>query len=208
MDKKYWENYYKAASSEQEPSLFAQFIFSNYLKPGDSLLELGCGNGRDSNYFAQNGIDVVAVDQCDEEIQELQNKKALENLTFKTGDFTKLNENKKFNKIYSRFTLHSISESDEDSVILWSYNNLLQNGYLSIEARGHKNELYRLGEKVSGEEHAYIYNNHYRRFVDLDTLVSKLKNVGFEVLLSNEQSGFAPYQDTDYTFFRVVALKK
>jgi len=29
MDKKYWENYYKDAQVEYQPSPFAQFVFSN-----------------------------------------------------------------------------------------------------------------------------------------------------------------------------------
>ena len=36
--------------------------FEAYLKPGDKILDLGCGSGRDSRYFLSKGYDVVSVD--------------------------------------------------------------------------------------------------------------------------------------------------
>lgn len=36
--------------------------FEKLLSPGAKILDLGCGSGRDSKYFAQRGYDVVAVD--------------------------------------------------------------------------------------------------------------------------------------------------
>ena len=36
--------------------------FEAYLKPGDKILDLGCGSGRDSRYFLSKGYDVVPVD--------------------------------------------------------------------------------------------------------------------------------------------------
>jgi len=208
MDKKYWENYYKDAQVEYQPSPFAQFVFSNYLGNGSSLLELGCGNGRDSLYFARHGIKVLAVDQCENEINTLKKTSQNNNLNYIAGDFTQLGEIGTFDKIYSRFTLHSISEEQEDRVLKWSYDNMTLGGHLCIEARGQKNEIYKLGEKVIGEEHAYIYNNHYRRFVNIDTLARKLLKKGFDILMQEEKKGFAPYADTNYTFLRIIALKK
>lgn len=37
-------------------------IFLKYLSPGCKILDLGCGSGRDSNYFSSLGFDVTAVD--------------------------------------------------------------------------------------------------------------------------------------------------
>jgi cyclopropane fatty-acyl-phospholipid synthase-like methyltransferase len=208
MDKNYWENYYKSTPVGEKPSLFAQFVLDNYLKSGESLIELGCGNGRDGIFFSENGLNVLAVDQCAEEIEALQDKSGKENLKFLSSDFTQLDHENIFDNIYSRFTLHSISEEQENRVIDWSYKSLNKGGHIFIEARGHKNEIYKLGEKVQGEEHAYIYNNHYRRFVNKEDLVTKLRTTGFELIFEAEEKGFAPYENTDYTFMRVIALKK
>lgn len=37
-------------------------LFEKYLKPNASILDLGCGSGRDSKYFIKQGYNVVAVD--------------------------------------------------------------------------------------------------------------------------------------------------
>ena len=43
------------------PSVFARML-SSLLAPGARVLELGCGEGRDSVFFASRGCDVTAVD--------------------------------------------------------------------------------------------------------------------------------------------------
>lgn len=44
--------------------------FEKYISPGCRILDLGCGSGRDSEYFAKKGYDVVAADpspvMCDQ----------------------------------------------------------------------------------------------------------------------------------------------
>ena len=37
-------------------------FFEKYITPGCRILDLGCGSGRDSRYFAEKGYDVVAID--------------------------------------------------------------------------------------------------------------------------------------------------
>lgn len=208
MDKQYWENYYSTTGAPQASSLFAQFVFDKHLKPGETLIELGCGNGRDSTFFAHRGLDVMAVDQCQDEIVLLEKNNSLQNLKFLNKDFTKLEALGPLDHIYSRFTLHSISAEDENNVIAWAHQNLKPGGKLLVEARGKQNELYQLGQPVEGEPDAYIYDNHYRRFVDLDGLCEKLTATGFNLISAEEDSGFAPFGETDYKFIRVVAEKK
>ena len=186
MDKKYWENYYTLGKVSREPSLFAKFILGNHLAEQESLLELGCGNGRDCVFFARHNVNVLAVDQCEDEITALSKKDVYDNLRFMQDDFTRLGDIGMFDHIYSRFTLHSIKEKEEDDVIAWAYKHLKYGGKLLIEARNKKNELYKLGDSVPGELDAYVYNNHYRRFIDTDNLRDKLEKVGFEVVLFEE----------------------
>ena len=62
MDKSYWNKYYSKKLGVQEPSSFAVYALK-MMSDGDSILELGCGNGRDSFFFADNGIQVFALDQ-------------------------------------------------------------------------------------------------------------------------------------------------
>lgn len=208
MEKEYWENYYRSGEVVSRPSLFAEFVLRRYIKEGDSIIEFGCGNGRDSVYFASNNVIVLAVDQCREEITNLTKINSLNNLKFLYGDFTKLGNIGSFDFVYSRFTLHSVSEKGEDDVIKWSCSHIKSGGFFLIEARGQKNELYKLGIPVDGESDAFIYNNHYRRFIDINILQNKLISNDFEIILADENKGFAPFNGDDNFFLRVIAKKK
>lgn len=206
MDKKYWKDFYKTKKVSSDASLFAKFVKGAYVEKEHSLIELGCGNGRDCVFLAKDGVEVLAVDQCESEIADLRLKYNLPNLKFECADFTKLKDTHSFDIIYSRFTLHSIKEEEEDDVIAWSYKHLHNGGKFLIEARSTKNELYMKGEPVPGEENAYIYDNHYRRFIDTDKLREKLKRAGFEIILDEEENGFGG--ETNQRFFRMIAVKK
>ena len=207
MNKTYWEKYYKSHSIPDEPSLFARFVLKNYLNDNESLIELGCGNGRDSIFFARHCINVVAIDQCAVELSNLEKLGLPKNLKFVCNNFVELGDGKEVDNVYSRFTLHSISEKEEDLVINWVRKNIKKGGKLFIEVRGKANELYGLGKPVCGEKDAYVHDNHYRRFIDLDNLSKKLRDNDFTIISAEEKSGFAPFKNTNYKFIRIIALK-
>jgi tellurite methyltransferase len=209
MDQNYWKDYYSKNRQNKQPSLFAKYISENYVSGKKTkLIELGCGNGRDSIYYGERGLNVLAVDQVDEEIDFLNKRFGkFKNLEFKSGDFTNLKNDEMFEIIYSRFTLHSINLVEQNRVLNWAYNQLNQNGFFCVEVRGHKNELYQKGEKVANEKDAFIYNNHYRRFLEFETFCNELLVIGFNIEYSNEAKGFAPFNDTNETFIRVIAKK-
>ncbi len=206
----YWENIYKAGAIPEEPSRFAAHVMQKYAKPRQSLIELGCGNGRDAFFFAEKGADVLALDQCASEIEKLiETNGKHENLRFAAGDFTELEDKDSggYDIVYSRFTLHSVTAEGQAKTLKWCYRNLAPGGLLCIETRGQKNEIYKKGKPVSGQPDAYIYNDHYRRFVDFKKFVKDIKDIGFTIVESAEETGFAPYKDTDYHFIRIIARK-
>ena len=73
MDKKYWDGYYTDHHAKSEPTSFAKSIINTLPKKTCKLLEIGCGNGRDSFYFSGKGHDVSAFDQSEVIINTLQN---------------------------------------------------------------------------------------------------------------------------------------
>jgi SAM-dependent methyltransferase len=208
MDKNYWNQYYKKDKAPQEASLFAKYIFNNHCKINSKIIELGCGNGRDVVYFAENKLQATAIDQSDVAINKLKsNFNSFSNLKFLIDDFTMLNDfEDSYDIVYSRFTMHSITEDQENNVITWAYNNLVINGLFCIEARGLKNELYQKGTP-SEQRNTYFYDEHFRRFICIDEFTSKLMKLGFEIITSLEERGFSPFNGNDETFIRVVVKK-
>lgn len=203
-DTKYWAKYYKTHQNPFNPSLFASFCL-NYFKENASILELGCGNGRDAVFLSKKGFRVKALDLCKEEIDFLNHHYKNENLEFKCCDFCDFVDTYKYDAIYSRFTLHSVNKKSQDNLFS-NLNKLLNdNGILCIEVRGKKNSLFGKGE--SAEKDAFIYENHYRRFLDFEDLKKDLKNLGFEILYAKEDINFAPFKDENDSFIRLVAKK-
>jgi len=205
MDKIYWENYYKEHKRPAVPSRFAEFVLKNHLKPGFRLTELGCGNGRDSVFFAHNGISVYAVDQVETEIQFLNDKFTHKNLKFVVGDFARLSPCDKLDCVYSRFTLHSVSEEDELRVLRWAHSALGEGGLFCIEVRSTNDPKLQSGERISENEN--IVDGHYRRYINRAVFSKKLEGLGFEVIYTEESTGFAPYKDEAPPVIRIVAVR-
>lgn len=206
MDYKYWNEYYKKNIAPSEPSNFAKDILK-YLESGKKLIELGCGNGRDAIFLSNNKIDVVAIDQCESSINNLKSSVSSDNIEFVADDFieTKLLERESFDYVYSRFTLHSISEEQENKLINRVYEALKKDGLLLIEVRSVKDEIFGLGKEIA--RNTYVYNNHSRRFVVLDELVEKLKSIGFEIDFVDENNNYAIYKELNPIVIRIIARK-
>lgn len=211
-DEKYWDKYYASEAAKSDlmckPSLFACDMLQKYMISGKNLIELGCGNGRDSIYFAENGLNVIGIDASQVVINELQQKASSSNCTFVCDDFvsTEALYQIQYDYCYSRFTFHAINEWQETQILLKVYDLLKENGYLFIEARSTSDEKYGMGEKV--EKNAFIYEGHYRRFIEPIELISKLTKIGFNVINEEESNQFAPKEGENSVCIRVVAQKQ
>lgn len=209
-DKKYWTEYYSKNSKPTAASTFAEFILPK-LDSNKNLIELGCGNARDSIYFAQNNLNVLAVDQVQEEIDYLTEHHNEENILFVCDDFTNLantshdiiNETD-FDYIYSRFTFHSINEAKEDRTLDWIGDNLDKGGCFLLEARSLNDPMFKQGKSLSDTEN---YTTHYRRYMDLDKIIDKLESRNFEIIYHVEDNNLAVYKDDNPYVIRIIAKK-
>jgi hypothetical protein len=181
MDLDYWEQYYEKHPEAFEPSDFAKFV-TKYINEGDYLIDLGCGNARDSIFFSTVGIDILGVDQCINQINRLERMHGNASLHFEAGNFTELN-GMVVDHAYSRFTLHSIDEQSEDKLIEWASKWV--DKYFFIETRSDK-------DKLNG-----VTTDHYRRFINMNTLIQKLITAGFEIEYAELSRNFSRY-DTKY----------
>lgn len=206
MDYQYWNNYYNKDEAPKEPSQFAKDILS-YLEENKKLIELGCGNGRDAVYFSQNGVHVVAIDQSELSIYNLQKNKSNNRIKFIADDFIKTDmlKESEHDYVYSRFTMHSITEEEEDVVLNRVYSTLKKEGMLLIEVRSVKDDIYGLGREVA--KNTYIYNEHCRRFIVIEELIDKLESIGFEIIFANEGKDYAKYKDENPIVIRIIAKK-
>ena len=208
MDKEYWIKYYASQSPGDQPSDFAKFIASKHQAAFGKIIDIGCGNGRDTLYFASQGIPSIGIDQCEVAISKIEQKKNQMglNAVLKADDFSACDydvlSNGKYS-IYSRFTLHAINYEEENR--LFSHLNNGKNlSYLFIEARTIRDGIYGHGDKVG--THEYV-TSHYRRFIDPEVLKKRLQE-NFTIEYFEEAQGFAKTPTEDPCLIRVIAKRK
>ena len=201
----YWNQYYRNKVCLTTPSPFAQYVLT-LIEPGKDMVELGCGNGRDAVYFAQNGMHITALDLSKEAIAELQSQN-IPNAEFVCGDFitADCHTENAYDYVYSRFTIHSINARQEMMLLQTIYRALRSDGKFFIEVRSVNDPLCGKGQAL--ERNAYFYDNHYRRFIVLSELVEHLEKVGYRIEYAQEDTGFAPYGNDDPPVIRIVAVK-
>lgn len=210
-DTGYWNHYYKKTGDLTKPSRFARFVRANYLSEGSALLELGCGNGRDSLFFAAQGLKVTAIDASDYAIAELV-QRGVDNAEFICGDFVEAPSiySRQYDFCYSRFSLHAITAAQEDLLLRNVKNSLDGGGKFFIEVRSVNDPLFGKGTPVTAVgggylKNCFIYDGHFRRFIDKAELEENLLTKGFKIEYSEENTGFAPFGTQDPPVIRVVA---
>lgn len=207
-DTEYWNDYYKNTPDEiSEPSNFARDMIK-YMKPYHHLLDLGCGNGRDSLFFLNNNLHVTGIDAAKIPIRHLTNiTKNNHFAEFVCDDFVKCRYiyQKSFDYIYSRFTLHAISKQQENELFVNVAGGLKKGGKLFIEARTIHDDLYGRGHEV--EPNAFFYNGHFRRFINPDDLRDNLEKLELHIKYIEENRGFSKDAHSNPVLVRIIAIK-
>ena len=200
----FWNNFYKKKIIVS-PSNFAKYCKSNFLSKNSKLLEIGCGNGRDSFYFEKNKLIVTAVDKSKKAIEINNKKNKNKNIKFFNININnkKFLELGKFDFIYARFFLHTINQISENKLI----RNLTKLGIVKktiilFEFRTVKDPLFNLGKKLKKNER---FTDHYRRFIDVNELKKKLMKINkFKIMKIIESKGLAKFKKEDPVVCRLI----
>lgn len=176
MDKHYWENYYLENKIPFRPSNFAKSILES-LEKNSFLIDIGCGNGRDSIYFSNNKINTLGVDQSKNSIENL---KQYENnyLKFKTNNISRLDD-EEMDYGYCRFLFHSINEEEEEKLLTWLKKNI-------------KNQIF-IESRVDIDKAKYKDTDHYRRLMNIELFKENLKKFNFKIESENISTTFSSY---------------
>lgn len=202
----YWHAFYsKLSVIPAVPSQFCVLV-STEVGKSTPIVEFGCGNGRDSIFFAYQGFSVVASDLCKEAIATNQGKSChgakflICDCTNDTGVEELIQEARQIHPtvvVYNRFFLHSIDKKQEHLFLTALGRNLVEGDKLYMEFRCNLDETL---PKVYGK-------GHYRRYVNTKKLVMFLKSVGFQIEYEKTGQGMAKYRDEDPFVSRIIAVK-
>ncbi|MFA5866904.1 MAG: phage portal protein [Actinomycetota bacterium] len=167
-----WEEQYKEGAAhwatDLTPSLFAQEYVEKLKDEGvnGKLLEIGCGNGRDSIFFARAGFTVTAIDVAPSAIKLAKDnaKEAEVDINFQAANAEDLPfEDGSFNALFSLSTLHAsnLARSIPETA------RVLVNGGLML--------VYIYGNTESVDSSIEFYTT-------ADDFINLLKASGYEIL--------------------------
>ena len=189
----YWSNFYNKKELSLENSNFSIFthnyitknIINNFNEQTPKLLDIGCGNGKDT-YYLSKYYNCIGIDTSFKPKDKL-------NCKFYNKNFIEYDKTS-YNFIYSRFTLHSIT--DDLQVLL--LDSIKSGTYLFIETRSDK-----------GINTNRIYgDNHYRNFTNYNKIKQLLLKHKFEILYEYEGINCAIYKEENPICIRLVCYKK
>lgn len=212
----FWSDFYRLKKIKNEPSPFALWCFEkNLFDNARCILELGCGNARDTFFMLHKNISIVAIDGCSTAIQKnidmLKNQNISVPCEFYAANFENLTD--VFNKsklihgvdvVYTRFVLHAITEDIEDKVFEFCKQILPIGGKMFHEFRTIRDPLMKQGEMLSEFERL---TDHYRRFINPEFFRAKLKSAGWEELFFVESNGLATFENDDPVVARIIVEK-
>jgi hypothetical protein len=206
----YWADFY-ARTVYTSGSTFFELVDARDDLPA-TVVDIGCGDGRDSYAFAGagrakvTGLDRshVGVRQATKKAEQMGFGGRLSFSACDVGDAAKLRATLQAARngdepmaFYARFFLHSIPEEVQRTLMGVVSECARPGDYFAAEFRTDKDEAI---EKVHG--------NHYRRFQNGPAFGRSLRETyGFSPLIEQEGNGFSPYKGEDPQLYRVIARR-
>ena len=169
----YWNTYYKSNKKIKESS-FARFVIKKIDK-NSKIIDIGCGNGRDSFFFSKNDLKVTAIDISKSAIKN-NSLKSNKNLKFLKFDIEKNTMSKKFDVIYCRFFIHAISEKNENKLIAFIKKIKKRNTLAFFEFRNHKDRMFQKKKIKKHNDVIEFEKGHFRRIIDPKKFIKKISS--------------------------------
>lgn len=173
-----WENAYaeKRDVFGKEPSRFAKRCIDLIVTSPAKMLDIGCGEGRDSVFFANQGYTVTGIDFSENAILHAREQySSITGLDFSVCDIS-LDplpyRSSSFQVVYSHLGLHYFDDQTTDKVFKEIRRVLAPQGVLAFNVKSVKDYKYNEGTRI--EDNYYISNNHARHFFDKEYTLKKL----------------------------------
>lgn len=205
-EEKYWNEFYNRQDNTFNkvlPSQFATFILNEIYNPSCTIVDFGCGNGRDSFFFADYNFKVIGVDRSEKAIEsciyQQHPNTSFINSTIENNDLfdqldALIDSNQTSSRaIYSRFFLHAIDKQQQDIFIKLARALLSEGELFFLEFRTDKDKYQ---EKVTDQ--------HYRRFINSLTFVQDVCKEKFKVIYFVEGFGYAKFRNDDAYVARFI----
>ena len=188
------------------PNDFAKKSFSGIKKRSlKTLLDIGCGVGIDSVFFAQKGLRVTAVDFSESGIEKLNQSikdKKIKTIIPVLSDITNLKFSpSSFDVIYAHLSLQYFDNRTTTKIFNKLYEILYPKGLFFIKCKSTDDRRYGKGKEI--EKDMYKLKGHNRHFFSKEYMAEKLKK--FKILKIETTS--STYKENRSSFIEAVAAK-
>lgn len=203
--KRLWQTKWSEKTSLLPPNNFTGRAYK-LIKPNHkTLLDLGCGNGRDSLFFTRKGLRVTAADWSKSGLNQLgrlaAEKKVL-NLEVIQQDISKLSfKPNSFDVIYAHLSLHYFDNKTTKKVFDKLHSVLKKDGLLFVKCKSTDDILYGQGRKL--EENMYELRDHVRHFFDKKYMIALLAK--YQIIKVRRSSSV--YHGYKSSFIEAIAQK-
>ena len=205
--KYYWNSYYYKKETNKKSSNFSKFVLKK-LKKNKTLIDIGCGDGRDSFFFSKKKIKTLGIDISKQVIENnnlIVNKKKMKLLKFENINIASNKSiNRKFDYIYARFLIHAVTYKTKKKLILLIKNIKKKNTLVFFEFRNEKDKIFKKGKKV-GKNLFLFGNNHFRRkIITKDFIKTFLKLTKSKLLYKMESKTFSMTRNDKPNLTRLI----
>ena len=170
-----------------------------------NILELGCGQGRDSLFFANFGHNVIATDISENAInsvKKIKNEQNIGNLELHLHDslnpfnFTDL----KFELIYSNLALQFFNLKQLSGILSNIKKIMKPNSFFLFSTKKSGDKYFNFGNKIS--ENSFEYNGITRFFFNKSELENILKN--YFTIISFEDDSHINSDETKSVWWKIL----
>ena len=165
------------------------------------ILDLGCGQGRDSKYFVDQEYDVTAVDFSEKALKSIKDKR-IKIIQRNVQDLSIFPDHS-FDVVYSNLVLHLFRREVIQKIIDQIYRILKPEGFLLFTGKNKKDKLGGKGEKIA--EQTFVYKGVLRFYFKTQDLKALLKD--FEIIKMEEESHIQ-FGEKPSVYWKVFARKK
>jgi len=99
-----------------------------YTNKAHTILDIGCGSGRDASFFAKQGKIITAIDYSDNMIKEAIKLNGYDNIKYITSDITSYKTSQSFDLIWANASLLHLDRSSLGDVLLKIATMMSDNG--------------------------------------------------------------------------------
>ena len=208
----YWANFYAHVTYDSGSTF--QAVVAAHPDTPRTLVDIGCGDGRDSFAFGRAGFQALGLDRSQVGVKhaakhasELQ---LADKVSFRAIDVSDVGALRTILQdvvagspqapvlFYMRFFLHSITEDVQQGLLQVISDVSRPGDVLAAEFRTDKDEKL-----------AKVHGGHFRRYQNAAEFHTSLVDQYYfqELLLEDQGTGLSPYRDEDPELYRVIARR-